>query len=429
MKRKLIIFLIVFMAVSLFSGGYVLLGKEQSIKYLPRNEKVDIVTKDLGITLEETSCTPAQDLFQKATRCNYCVNTLKVQCPDCCMVFSPDRAIRCTSEANSKFPCNPVAFSSGNCPGIGLDNQSLGCGNPIPKASQGKACISSGASVWKCEEDDLSPASKGCSPTSDAQKAGCPNCSGISPVYKIEDIENITTTISSTTVNLSYQYTLTPSYNTCYRNCLSYTSSQSQCREDFDDCKSQVCGGGEDGGFDRKCKNSPDPATGKGKCDERLAWPECDNYTTSDCVKMNNEANGCLTDAGGQCHSCFRQLDPDLFYRFVARSREKIIVMWQITSTPKFQGNAPTYFYTMIKIIDDNTNRVVHESLVNQKSFQGSFSIFSATAQSAVEKDGKIVLETGKPYRVEIYYFIPPVNMGLNIQIDKVQIIAVRTRH
>jgi hypothetical protein len=342
------------------------------------------------------------------------------------MVFSPNRAIRCTPEANSEFPCKPVAFSSVNCPGVGLDNQSSGCGNPLPKASQGKTCVSSGASVWKCEEDGLSPTSKGCSPVSNAQDAGCTDCSGISPVYKIEDIETTTTTTSSTTVTLSYKYTLTSSYNTCYNNCLAYTNSQSQCRQDFDVCKSQVCGGA---GFDAQCKNSPDPATGKGKCDERLAWPECDGFTTSDCVKMNDEANGCLTDSDGQCHSCFRRLDPDLFYRFVARSREKIIVMWQITSTPKFQGDAPTYFYTMIKIIDDNTDRVVHESLVNQKSFQGSFSIFSATAQSAVEGDGKIVLDTGTPYRVEIYYFIPPIGMGLNIQIDKVQIIAVRTRH
>jgi hypothetical protein len=413
--------------VSLFWGGYVLFGKEQSIKYLPRNEKVDIVSKDLGITLDETPCAPAQDLFQKATRCNYCVNTLKEQCPDCCLVFSPNRAIRCTPQADSKFPCKAGAFSSATCPGVGMNNQATGCGNPLPKPSALKTCKNTGSQEWLCEEDNLSPTSKGCTPTADALKAGCPDCSKISPVYDIEKITTTTTDKKGNPVTRDdYKYTLTSGYSTCLNNCTQYTASQGQCSNDFAGCKDAVCGGA---GFDAKCKNSPDPATGKGKCDERLDWPGCDSLTATDCVSMNNDANVCLTDPNGPCHTCFRQLDPDLFYRFVARSREKIVVMWQISSTPKFQGKAPTYFYTMIKIIDENANRAVHESIVNQKSFQGSFSIFSATAQSAVAENGKIVLETGKPYRVEIYYFIPPVNMGLNIQIDKVQIIAVRTRH
>ncbi len=432
LKKRLIVFLAVCTAVSFLWGGYVLFGKEQSIKYLPRNEKVEIVTRDLGITLQETPCFPAQDLFQKATQCNYCVNTLKVECPDCCLVFSPVRAIRCTAQADSKYPCDPVAFSSGSCGAVAATNmQSSGCGDFTPKPGSGKTCTKTpGKLEWMCEEDDLAPTAKACKPENaakNAKPAGCPDCSAITPAYKIDEVTTTQTDKDGkTTTKTEYQYTLDADYKDCHDDCLAYTSAQEQCSADFKNCKDQTCGGA---GFDDKCKNSPDPATGKGKCDERIDWPACDALTAADCVKMNNEANGCLIDVDGKCHSCFTRLNPDLFYRFVARSREKVTIMWQISSSPQFIDNAPTYFYTMVKITDENSGRVVHESIVNQKSFQGAFSIFSATAQSAVEDSGKVVLETGRPYRAEIYYFIPPLGLGLNIHVEKVQIIAVRTRH
>ncbi len=65
------------------------------LKYLPQDEAIESVNKEYNPPLRKSGIS-CQAAFEEASRCFYCVNTLKTKCPDCCMKFSPQRAARCT---------------------------------------------------------------------------------------------------------------------------------------------------------------------------------------------------------------------------------------------------------------------------------------------------------------------------------------------
>ena len=163
------------------------------LKYLPHDEAIESVNKEYNPPLRKTgiSCAAA---FEDASRCFYCVNTLKAKCPDCCLKFSPQRAIRCTPKDSSIYDCKDLAFSSANCTAVAnckcpstteecnsilydcgdcpdttgvmtCSNipqcQQKGCPTTEPSASLGRKCISKDG-AWICEENNLPPRFSGC---------------------------------------------------------------------------------------------------------------------------------------------------------------------------------------------------------------------------------------------------------------------------
>ena len=109
-----------------FSISYSALGVDKFIKYFPSNENIESVEKSYsGKILREITCQAAADYYQRISKCEYCLYTLKVGCPDCCLDFNAGGASFCTPEANSIYDCPPYAFSSSNCNQVACSNSLL----------------------------------------------------------------------------------------------------------------------------------------------------------------------------------------------------------------------------------------------------------------------------------------------------------------
>jgi hypothetical protein len=139
--------------------------------------------------------------------------------------------------------------------------------------------------------------------------------------------------------------------------------------------------------------------------------------------------------AGG-CSNCFQEIDRDFNYRFVAKSREAMTIIWQMSTTPyditnpsepKYITNSTTYFFSKVMVFEvnpDNGSEVkIHESMVHQKSLAAAFSIFCAT------QIPDNVLQPGNSYVIRVYYFLPRLdNIELGMQLNNIRLIVVRTR-
>jgi hypothetical protein len=153
---------------------------------------------------------------------------------------------------------------------------------------------------------------------------------------------------------------------------------------------------------------------------DNLEW----NKQLFDCLQGHDVVGGT-----GACNNCYQEIDQAFHYDFVAKSREKLTVVWQIEATPKAnQTSGPpviptTFFYTMVKIVDPSTNTVVHTSIAHQKAFSGAFSIYAATSS------GDIVFVPGRKYEVRLYYFLP-ILPGYNLQseVRRLELIVFRVR-
>lgn len=417
------------------------------LKYLPHDEAIESVNKEYNPPLRKTgiSCAAA---FEDASRCFYCVNTLKAKCPDCCLKFSPQRAIRCTPKDSSIYDCKDLAFSSANCTAVAdckcpstteecnsilydcgdcPDNtgvmtcsnipqcQQKGCPTTEPSASLGRKCISKDG-TWICEENNLSPKFPGCAAS--ASISGCP----VSNYYTIAPITTCSG-LSSPPPNDCYEYVPTAEYSDCISNCTNYADEWEQCTKRVYCCNKNVCGTG----FENNCEID--------KCSERVNWADCDGLTLPTCIALQQQALECLTNPspGSACSSCFEEIDSGLVYPFVARSRESFVIFWQVAAVTEFSGavdaaDIPTYFFTMVKVLDSK-GKEVHRSIIHQKSFQGSFSIFSATSLDSS------VVKQGESYTVRLYYFLPQSlqipgfqNLNLAARISKAELIVTRTR-
>lgn len=419
----------------------------KSLKYLPKDEAIESINKEYSPALTKTGIS-CQAAFEEASRCFYCVNTLKAQCPDCCLKFSPQRAVRCTAKDNSMYDCKDLAFSSTGCSAVSNckcpstaeqcnailyncddcpDNtgvmtctnipkcQQKGCPSTEPAASVGRKCIST-STGWVCEEDGLSPKYPGCS-----ANVSLPGCS-VSNYYVITPT-TACQGLSSPPPNDCYEYTPTSDYSDCISGCASYSDEWEQCTKRVYCCNKNVCGTG----FESNCEMQ--------KCSERVNWPECDGLTLPTCINLQQQALDCLTNPspGSACSNCFEEIDPSFRYKFVARSRETFVIFWQVAATTEYTGiidpaDIPTYFFTMVKVVDSK-GKEVHRSIIHQKSFQGSFSIFSATSLDSS------VVEQGETYTVRLYYFLPQslqlpgfTNLNLSAKISKAELIVTRTR-
>jgi len=402
-------------------------AKEKLIKYLPRDEAMDMVTgSNLPITVYESTCPKLEGISRELELCNRCVSEWKPKCPDCCLTKEHDkRFIHCTPQEDSKYDCTPPGFSVNDCNRVDCAQYEPDCTNPnaIPSC-QRKGCPDSTpngtCSVdkggWICSEQNLKPVFTGCNPNS---ASGLKKCS--LPYYNVTPVPVYDNNKPPKIIGYKYRYDLTASYSQCIDDCLQYTDKYEKCVNGVYCCKKKVCG---QQGYDNACDQST--------CEKLVANPKCDDYTAGDCIKLQAQLSNCLrAGVNGDCYSCFKEIDPQLLYKFVARSREKIVVAWQIIVSPLNAGNSSVYFYTMVKVFDDVTGNPVHESFVSQKSLTGSFTIFSATAvdkKEVIAGKEEYVLEPGHSYTIRPYYFIPPVGQGLSARIDQVQLIIIRTR-
>ncbi|MDD4183015.1 MAG: hypothetical protein PHT53_04270 [Candidatus Omnitrophica bacterium] len=448
--KKILLLILCLLAVSFvlftFSPIFAEVPKKL-LKYLPKDEAIESVSKEYNppIIKSGISCQAATD---EATNCFYCVNTLKVKCPDCCLKFAPQRAVRCTPRDSDMYDCKDLAFSSTTCSAVAnckcpstveecntilyncedcpdttgamtcsnIPNcQQKGCPSTEPLASLGRKCISKEGN-WICEEDGLPPKFPGC-----PAGVSIPSCS-ISTYYTITPI-TACQGLSSPPPNDCYEYIPTTGYADCISNCSSYADEWEKCTKKVYCCNKNTCGTG----FANNCETD--------KCVERVEWPECDGYNLSTCMALQQQATDCLTNPspGSACSNCFEEIDAGLSYPFVARSRETFVIFWQVAAATEFTGavNAagiPTYFFTMVKVVDSRGHEV-HRSIIHQKSFQGSFSIFSATSL-----DSSIVTQ-GETYTVRLYYFLPQSlqipgfeNLRLSAKINRAELIVMRTR-
>lgn len=444
------LFITVFLTTIIFVGNFAIADSgSRFLKYLPHDEVVDSVSKKYSPALAKRgiSCAAA---FEDATRCFYCVQTLKSVCPDCCLSFkTPKNAIRCTKEDNSRFDCPDLAYQANTCPAVAACRcpstveectakindcsdcpvtktgtwtcddlphcQRQGCPSIKPKASSGNKCILK-EGKWVCEEKDLLPGSTGCS-TKTINGCRVSKYYDVSPILDCQGL-------SSPAPSECYEYIPTAKYQTCIENCQAHTDKWEQCTKSVNCCNKSVCGSG----FGVNCDAT--------RCQERIDWSECDTFTLPGCIDLQQQAIDCISNPrpGSTCSRCFEEIDPNLSYKFVARSREAMVIFWQIFAETEFSGvvsaqDIPTYFFTMVKVIDRKGNEV-HRSIIHQKSFQGSFSIFSATALDASS------LQQGETYTVRLYYFlsdkllIPGLeNLKLAAKVKSAELIVTRTRN
>jgi hypothetical protein len=155
------------------------------------------------------------------------------------------------------------------------------------------------------------------------------------------------------------------------------------------------------------------------------------NTTTKKCAALTNDCIDCLV---GDCAGCFRAIDDDFSYKFVAKSREAITLIWQISSTPEWnqsvEATAPGYYlYTKVKVFERNSANPVFESVIHQKYLGAAFSIFCATH---IPKES---LTQGRAYTAKIYYYLAnPAELSgadadkLKVKINSLRLIMVRIR-
>jgi len=456
-KHKLILLaaliILVFTAWPLYS-------KEESVSYLPRNEDMQTISKDYPANppkrLREVSCNAAEQMFQEYRDCMSCVGDIVSQCPDCCLTHG-GRAIRCTSDADSRYSCCAMPFDVVGCPQLnepppgeinwddlcrnaasiesGNHSQRRGCASPEPMPRDHQCALNNG--TWLCEEDNLEPRFRGCSCRSqeaclaDRGTRCGPPCN-MTRYYTTTSVEsnNCPHEADARGPFRCFQYTPTDAFASCIQRCQEYADNYDTCTNRKVCCEREVCNELATPGM-RNCEPSA--------CRSRINNRSCDRFNSESCALLQRNAQDCLAGGflAGGCSRCFQEIDRDFNYRFVAKSREVFTIIWQMSLTPYNMANparpttrienSGTYFFSKVAVFKVGANgseTMVHESMLHQKSLEAAFSIFCATQ---IPPD---VLEAGDSYAVRVYYFMPQLNnLEVEMQVNNLRLIAVRTRH
>jgi|GEM_PF-5912330 len=415
-------------AVCAASGD--LYAAEKNIKYFAQDQSMQMVTKDYSsLVFAESPCTAVNQMFVDLASCKHCVNDLQPACPivplvpDRCLVLQPrpKRAVACTPEDSPIYNVTAPPFTSDTCGALRTctntaptytcrDSRVSGCQPascppavpPLIIPRRTKCVQDRFTRIYTCEDDDLVTA-RGCSPT---PASGLENCWD-KQVYNVTN-----TTCPWDPLRSCYAYVPSPAFQACAARCSAYAQNYEARVKDYECCLSREIGStGHD--FTDLCMVDA--------CRERVTFPACDTLTARDCAALETTAFNCVSDpTSGLCNACFQPIDDSFQYKFVAKSNERLVVMWQIISQP-LVVDRNSNFYTMVKVTDEN-GVVVHNSLVNQKSFGAAFSIFAATSIDAE------AVQSGRTYTVRLYCFVPPVGRGLRIKIERLQLIVMRTR-
>ena len=346
------------------------------------------------------------------------------------------------------------------CPGVDLNlyiNAQPFLLNPVHKCEQ----VGATPDKWLCDTTiQHKPAFDGCEPLS-ADYA----CSG--PVYTITTAPCDPAWGFPATHVCSY-YEFTSAYRDCINKCI--TGAQGFERYERDtDCLlhgDAVCPTGTSGpGFVQNCVSY--------QCQQRIDWPECKPPlgSSTNALCCDNEAldaakikeyqdsyNKCfdreMRDGGG-CLDCFQPLGTKtkpFQYDFIARSGQKMVVIWQLQVTPHYcltpndtcpdahhwdVGPVPTsYVYTTAKVFDiTNGNETevfpgtTTKGTLSQRAFAGAFSIFAATAVNKKDDEKTSFLEQGHRYRVKLYWYIPSISSAiLSADVLWAQLTVIKTR-
>lgn len=485
-RYRLILLFLCALAFLLFLNCFIY-AKTKYLQYLPRDRELHSQARDYtDYTVSELSCEPAQDLAEKIARCLRCVE-LKDSCPDCCLnLTSTKRALKCSEEDDPKYGCTKAPFAEKcqavkdcqdkpsipipdpdkyysefkqYCSGTTIPEcQNKGCPGPSiePDYHSPDKCQSGSGDSWICNTKLLTKLKySGCKP----EKGTITDCNSLT-AYNVTLLPDDD---CPKEFKPCWKYTLETDYRTCMDNCNSYADNWEKCvkgnyccKEDSDVCQDNTK---THPGFDENCIEAA--------CTERRDWPECqpltydagmccDGLNSTTCLAWQNELNKCLDPKGttkGKCASCFEELGyiggkSTFYYDFVARSKEKIMVIWQLYARPEFapqtdptnetacgpwgKGSAPSvYFYTMVKIFDISQGTPGTEvyplasaaGTINQRNFSGAFSIFAATIAD------ESFFKQGKKYRVKLYYFLPQLNTHcLRTKISRAHFIVLRIR-
>ncbi|MCU0665697.1 MAG: hypothetical protein MUF05_01200 [Candidatus Omnitrophica bacterium] len=356
--------------------------------------------------------------------------------------------------------------------------QSKGCPSDEPDSGgwSGKCARSDDGKGWICDRNDIRDLKyKGCRP---ANKSGVEDC------YKEYSGKFYTDVsldlgeefcISKIGEKQCYKYTPNQKFLDCADDCRNKSAIYESAYKDynchiFDSdicCQGSSCMYGvnhENGdtirpGYNNNCNNS--------SCISRVDWPECqptatpkqkelccDTMTGETCADFLKEKDLILDEMiRGVRSSAFEDISKpgeEFVYEFVAKSNERLMIIYLVQASPEFcEAKAPgsgeckgawgtdkppaTSFYTMVKMYDmsDNGKEVYpgsREVIINQKSFQGAFSIYSAIA-TPVDGDGKSILQQGHNYKVKINYLLAPLpDYVLRAKISHLQFIILRTR-
>jgi len=436
-----------------------LYGKDEAISYLPRNEDMQSISKDYPGSsvkkLREVLCSAAEDLFNDYRTCIKCVTDKQAYCPDCCLTSTyHNKAIRCTPQDNPIYRCCEMPFDALECSSLidcpqadwnrvcrnahsmATENhcQRLGCASLEPDGN----CRKVGAD-WLCEKDNLEPKFKGCpcrEPAKNACPAGSnnkcvPPCDKLASYYITIPVESPQCPSSSSFLGpkTCYQYNPTAEFADCINKCLAYADEYDTCRNRQDCCKREVCGNLNPPGY-QNC----DLDVCQARIDESSL---CERYTLADCSRILKDAEDCVSGGffAGGCSKCFREIDSEFNYRFIAKSRESMTVIWQMSTTPyditnpsqpTYVANSGTYFFSKVMVFEitpAGAEVKVHESMLHQKSLEAAFSIFCAT------QIPDNVLQPGNSYVIRAYYFLPQLaGVDLEVHLNNIRLIMVRTR-
>ncbi|MBN1912905.1 MAG: hypothetical protein JW788_00740 [Candidatus Omnitrophica bacterium] len=452
MKKALAFTLIVVLAALI----YPVYAKVKFLQYIPRDENLATLTKTgLDFNVAEVPCDIAADLQKELVECQTCV-ALQGSCPDCCLVIDgEDRSVACSEEEDPQYDCEPFAFNTQNCMQqlrscsdiINYECteviacQRRGCPDPEPDTGHSPFvfCNPDGSGGWLCNKQNLNPKFTGCTPTSES---GLESCKNIHPYYIVQPVP----CPPPDEMNFCYKYEVSQNFSDCIEACRNYADETETCRRKINCCKDSTCL--PDGYQDTCTADCTVPGgTSKTCCQIRVEHPECDEYTLDQCMDIQKNLSVCQgvgssggnVDAG-KCLLCFKEIEDHgepVSYSFIAKSRERLVISWQIlasharaTSDPDFDITF-AHLHSMVKIWGETEKKFVHQSMVVQKSFGGSFNIFAATSvDKAVDFKGEeyFVLQPGCKYTIKPYYFIPPLDKGLEIRIDSVQMTVLRIR-
>ncbi|MGA2774967.1 MAG: hypothetical protein ABSE81_02760 [Candidatus Omnitrophota bacterium] len=430
---------------------------------------------------------PNVQVFQPVSSTN-----LRLQCPlvnNCEASTEASPGTTDTEYSNFKSYC-----SAASLPGC----QIQGCPTSEPKNDGSSVkCVAVSGDGWVCNQDGIQDLNySGCVPAP-ASGSGVDDCY---TKYSGKFYTTITQLPSTTCASYStlgpgncWQYTVNPDFNSCINTCNAQANLYEQKIKAYDCCSynKQVCckdsscmRGVEDTGAASSVirpgykNNCNDDA-----CVERVNWPECqpgstdtdkclngsfccDQLDSTKCLCLSQERDQLIQGmTKGTSFVCFNDIsksgDDEFEYDFVAKSNEKLMVIWQVQASPEYcvanttaqenaclaqssnvspwgVGAAPnTYFYTLIKIFDVTNGGSTEvypgdyaDTVMNQKSFTAAFSIFAAIATGMDNSTPpKSIFKQGHQYRVKLYYLIAPLtDYVLRSKISQLQLIILRIR-
>lgn len=437
------------------AGGMALAKEKFAISYLPVDHDMDMIRKEYtSKQLAETSgasCSLAPDFVQKYYKCKKCTGLDAIgACPDCCLYNGTGAGnltlIHCASNKTDQNCFNPGAIpfdsSCADCDNFPKDcacasnPSACNAGNttnaPFECLTSVSACYKKGcpsnlkpddpscvpsagkAGSWICDRNNIkSP--KACK-SNNSRIPDCEQYSQTKSAYDIAKVDCENPGNSTNTTAECWEYTPKGSYKKCSSECVQKVN---QWEIDFNNYHCGMTGNSVcpsstacKSGFSRNCNEA--------KCEERVENECLTKYTKDKCKNAEKEFRERFL--AGEVSPCFKEIDHEFRYKFVARSNERYVVMWQVLCdvlVPHSEYN----FYTMVKIFDENNSVTpVYESVIHEKALLSTFFI---NAQTGFEQE---ILTPGKSYNVRLYYFLPE-GANLKMKVGLVQMIIYRTKN